>query len=162
VALPFLVKEHMHAGVGSLGLLYATLSLGFGLGAAWLGRLPRIRRRGLIAYGGWAVGGLMTLLLGLPMPLVASLTVVLIAGVAEAAFALIWTNTLQEMVPQELLGRVASVDSLGSFMLLPAGYGLAGWATDQIGPSAVFFIGGAVTLGLCGLVLAHPAIRNLD
>lgn len=146
VSLPFLVKEHMHAGVG----------------AAWLGRLSRIRRRGLIAYGGWAVGGLMMLLLGLPMPLVASLAVVLIAGVADAAFALIWTNTLQEMVPQELLGRVASVDSLGSVILLPAGYGLVGWATGQIGPSAVFIIGGAVTFGLCLLVLAHPAIRNLD
>jgi MFS family permease len=162
VALPFLVKEHMHAGVGSLGLLYATLSLGFGLGAAWLGRLSRIRRRGVIAYGGWAIGGLMTLLLGLPLPLVATLTVVLIAGIANAAFALIWTNTLQEMVPHELLGRVASVDSLGSVMLLPAGYALAGWATDQIGPSAVFLIGGAVTFGLCVLVLAHPAIRHLD
>jgi hypothetical protein len=104
----------------------------------------------------------MTLLLGLSMPLVASLAVVLIAGVADAAFALIWTNTLQEMVPQELLGRVASVDSLGSVILLPAGYGLAGWATGQIGPSAVFIIGGAVTFALCVLVLVHPAIRNLD
>jgi DHA3 family tetracycline resistance protein-like MFS transporter len=162
VALPFLVKEHMHAGVGSLGLVYATLSLGFGLGAAWLGRSSRIRRRGLIAYGGWAVGGVMTLLLGLPLPLVASLAVVLVAGVAEAAFALIWTNTLQEMVPQELLGRVASVDSLGSFVLLPAGYGLACWATDRLGPSPVFIIGGGATLALAGLVLAHPAIRTLD
>lgn len=81
---------------------------------------------------------------------------------ADAAFALIWTNTLQEMVPQKLLGRVNSVDSLGSVVLLPAGYGLAGWATDQIGPSAVFFIGGAVSVGLCVLVLAHPAIRKLD
>lgn len=48
------------------------------------------------------------------------------------------------------------------FLLLPAGYGLAGWATDRLGPSLVFVIGGAVTLGLAGLVLAHPSIRNLD
>lgn len=104
----------------------------------------------------------MTLLLGLPIPLAASLTVVLIAGVADAAFALIWTHTLQALVPQELLGRVASVDSLGSIMLLPAGYGLAGWATDRIGPSPVFIIGGAATFVLAGLVLAHPAVRDLD
>lgn len=162
VALPFLVKEHMHASIGSLGLVYSALSLGFALGAVWLGRAARLRRRGGVAYGGWIVGGAMTCLLGLPMPLVVSVAVVLIAGVAEAAFALVWTNTLQELAHQELLGRIASIDLVGSLIFLPAGYALTGWATDRLGPSVVFIIGGAATLGLAGLVLAHPAIHNLD
>ncbi len=162
VVLPFLVRDHLQGGVGWLGLVYSMLSLGFVLGAVWLGRGVRVRHRGLIAYGGWMVGGLMTFLLGLPIPLGTVLAIVLIAGVADAAFAMTWTNTLQEMVPGQLLGRVSSIDFLGSFILMPAGYGLAGWASDAVGPSLVFIIGGLATLGLAGLVLLHPAIRQLD
>ncbi len=66
------------------------------------------------------------------------------------------------MVPRDLLGRVSSIDLLGSFVLLPIGYGLAGWATDLLGAPMVFLIGGAASVVLALLGLAHPAIRNLD
>jgi hypothetical protein len=61
-----------------------------------------------------------------------------------------------------MLGRVSSIDALGSFVLLPIGYGIAGWATDLIGAPLVFVIGGALTVILALLGLLHPAIRNLD
>jgi DHA3 family tetracycline resistance protein-like MFS transporter len=77
-------------------------------------------------------------------------------------FNLIWINTLQELVPHELLGRVSSIDFLGSFVLLPVGYGLAGWAIDLLGAPEVFIIGGTLTVLLSLLGLMHPAIRNLD
>jgi len=69
---------------------------------------------------------------------------------------------LQELVPGELLGRVSSIDYLGSFALLPVGFALAGWATDRIGPAAVFVIGGALTTALALSALLHPAIRWMD
>jgi hypothetical protein len=69
---------------------------------------------------------------------------------------------MQEMVPREKLGRVASVDLLGSFALLPIGYGLTGWATDQLGAPLVFMIGGGVTMMVAVLAWVHPAIRGLD
>jgi hypothetical protein len=60
------------------------------------------------------------------------------------------------------MGQVASIDILGSFVLLPVGFAIAGWATDRLGPAAVFIIGGALTLLLIGVGMVHPAIRNLD
>lgn len=77
-------------------------------------------------------------------------------------FALVWTHTLQEMVPGEMLGRVYSIDALGSFVLLPIGFSLAGWATDLAGAPTVFLIGSLGTMTLAVLALFHPAIRNLD
>ncbi|MBI3286560.1 MAG: MFS transporter [Chloroflexi bacterium] len=162
VALPFLVKDHLKADVGTLGLLYSTFSLGFVLGAVWLGRLTRIPRRGLLAYSSTVTSGLMTLALGLPIPILGIFLAAFVRGVAYSAFGLIWTNTLQELVPRERLGRVSSIDYLGSFVLLPIGYGIAGVATDVAGPALVFVIGGALTVGLALLGLAHPSIRNLD
>jgi hypothetical protein len=85
-----------------------------------------------------------------------------IGRVCSAVFGLIWTHTLQEMVPGDLLRRVSSMDVLGSFVLLPIGFGLAGWATELVGAPMVFLVGGFGTILLAILPLLHPAIRNLD
>jgi len=77
-------------------------------------------------------------------------------------FALVWTNTLQEMVPNEKLGRVYAFDSLGSWVLLPIGFALAGIGTDKLGAPAIFIIGGIGTIVMTIIGLLHPAVRNLD
>lgn len=162
VALPFLVKEHLHADVSALGLLYSMTSVGSVMGAVWLGRFTQIRRRGIMAYGALFSMGLMILTIGLPISLVGAVLAALMVGLTVTVFGLIWTNTLQELVPPVLLGRVSSIDYLGSFVFLPIGYGVAGWATDLLGAPLVFLIGGSVTALLAMLGLAHPAIRDLD
>lgn len=162
VALPFLVKKHLNAGVGTLGFLYSCNSAGAVAGALWLGRSSRLRRRGLNAYLAWIISGLALLALGLPLPLPALYLAAFVIGVTLSVFGLIWTNSLQELVPRQALGRVSSVDFLGSYGLLPVGYAVAGWATDRLGAPLVFLIGGAITSALAGLGLLHPGIRNLD
>lgn len=162
VALPFLVRDDFHSGVATLGLISSSYALGFVLAAIWLGGRVKLRRRGLIAYGVIILSGLMTLTLGLGLPIPVILVTVLIRGFSFAAFELIWTNTLQELVPRNMLGRVASIDYLGSFGLLPIGYGLAGWLTDLTSASQVFLIGGAITVGLGLLALTQPVVRSVD
>ena len=56
----------------------------------------------------------------------------------------------------------SGIDALGSFVLLPLGFGLAGWATDRWGPPWVFILSGAITTVLTLIAYLHPAIRNLD
>ena len=83
-------------------------------------------------------------------------------GVCFSAVGLVWTNTLQEMVPPAKLGRVSSIDALGSFVLMPAGFATAGWLTDSIGPVRVFLLGGGATIALALLGVLHPGVRRLD
>jgi MFS family permease len=162
VALPFLVERTLHAEVGTLGFLFSAGSAGAVLGAVWLGGRQRLRRRGLLAYGATVLSGLAAAAIGLwPLVLVAAVGS-LIMGLCISVFSLVWTNTLQELVPREKLGRVTSIDALGSFVLLPLGFGLTGWATDRIGPPLVFVIGGAATALLALAAWLHPAIRHLD
>jgi DHA3 family tetracycline resistance protein-like MFS transporter len=162
VALPFLVKESLHAEVGLLGLLYSTFSLGSIIGAAWLGRLSKVRRRGLIVYLTLIIVGLATLALGLPITLMGVVMAIFILGVSLAINNLVWSYILQEYIPSDVLGRVASINLLGSTGLLPLGFGLTGWATDHFGPEVVFVVGGLLTAGLAALGLIHPAIRDLE
>ncbi len=162
IAMPFLVKDSLKADVGTLGLLYAVFPMGYVLGGVWLGRYARIRRRGLVMYLSTALAALMLALFGLLPPIWVLLAAALINGAALEAGHLVWTNALQSMVPNEQLGRVVSIDSLGSFGLLPIGLAVAGWATQRIGPPAVFIIGGLVTALVALAALAHPAIRQFD
>jgi MFS family permease len=162
VALPFLVKDTLGADVQTLGVLLSMASIGSVAGAVWLGSRASLRRRGWLAYGASLISGLMFLLVGLEVGVVGIALALFVNGLMMAVFGLVWTNTLQEMVPREMMGRVISVDMLGSFVLLPVGYGLAGWLTDRIGAPQVFLLGGALTVVMIGVGLLHPAIRKLD
>ncbi len=162
VALPFLLGESRGAGVSSLGLFYSASSVGALLAAFGLGSLPRLRRRGLILYGVWMLIGLMVILIGLPVPIAATLCASFVIGVCNTVLGLVWVNSLQETVPRHLLGRVSSVDFLGSYILLPIGYGVGGWATEILGAPLVFVLGGALEAGLIALGLMHPQVRSFD
>jgi hypothetical protein len=71
-------------------------------------------------------------------------------------------TTLQELVPADKLGRVSSVDWLGSLALMPVGLAVDGILTDHMGPAWVFVVAGALNLALCALALTVPGIRRLD
>jgi MFS transporter, DHA3 family, tetracycline resistance protein len=162
VAMPFFIKEILGGDVKLLGVFGSAASLGFVTGMIGLGQFVRLHRRGVLAYLSVTVTGsaLLSFAFKLPVPiLIASM---FLSGLSTSVFALIWTGTLQEMVPHDSLGRVYSIDALGSFVLLPIGFSLAGWATDLIGAPSVFLIGGLGTIILSLLGLFHPAIRNLD
>ncbi len=162
VAMPFFIKNDLGRGVEVLGWLGSAASLGFVLGMIWLGQYVRLHRRGLLAYLSVIVTGLVLFPFAFKWPVPILLVAMFIGGSATSIFSLIWTHTLQEMVPGDMLGRVSSIDALGSFVLLPIGFALAGWGTDRLGAPTVFLIGGIGIILLVLLALFHPAIRNLD
>ena len=51
---------------------------------------------------------------GLAPNLIVLLAAAFIYGITFSAIALVWTNTLQEMVPPDMLGKSSSIDALGS------------------------------------------------
>jgi len=163
VSMPFLVKDHLKADVRVLGLLYAIFPIGYVAGSLWLGGKNSLRHRGVLIYISGIVAGVMLALIGLTVSLWALCLAAFINGAAMEVGSLTWINTLQTLIPREKLGRVSSVDTLGSFALFPIGYGIFGWATELIGAPSVFLLGGGITalITLLVFVLA-PAVRKLD
>jgi DHA3 family tetracycline resistance protein-like MFS transporter len=162
VAMPFLIKQDLGGDVELLGLFGSAASLGFVVGMIWLGQYVRLPRRGLLGYLSVIVTGAALLPFAFKRPVPILVASMFMGGLSTSVFSLIWTHTLQEMVPGELLGRVYSIDALGSFVLLPIGFSIAGWATDLVGAPTVFLVGGLGTITLAALGILHPAIRNLD
>jgi len=166
IALPFLVKNHLHGGVGALGLIYSTISagsiVGTIFGTMWLEQTSSLRARGLFAYGLWIAGGLLIVVFGLPVTIYAVAPAAFLVGAAFIVPTLIFMTTLQELIPGKVLGRVMSIVTVGSVALVPFGSGLVGWATDHVGAPTIFILSGVLTALLAALALMHPVIRNLD
>lgn len=162
IAMPFLVKERLGGDQKMLGFLYAIFPIGYALASLFMGAFPKIRHRGLIFYIASILAGLALGMFGVSVPIYVLAICALLNGASLEIVNLVWTNLLQEMVPQEKMGRVSSVDMLGSFVLLPVGFAITGRLVDGIGVTAVFISCGLITAIVCALPLLHPAIRNLD
>jgi MFS family permease len=120
----------------------------------------------LISYLSLLPAGLGIILLGLPW----SHAVFLIVGpVASAMFGLSgaffntnWFTILQEMIPGDKLGRVISLNMLGSFAAIPLSQALGGMLTDRLGPAMVFLLGGLLALSLNFLPLLVREVREME
>jgi MFS family permease len=166
VALPKLIKDVYGQGVWLLGATGTAVAIGSVVTMMIVGQAKKLRHRGILAYGGLLVSSVAVMIFGLPLPHAYAPAIAIGAsvffGAGLAIFEVIWVTTLQELVPPEKLGRVSSVDWVGSLALLPVGLALVGVLTDQVGASWVFLAGGALNTLLELIALAVPGIRKLD
>lgn len=161
VVLPLYAREVL-GGAQDLGWLYAAQALGAVLAALVLGRLGKVRRRGVVAYVAVVVQGLAVVGLALSASLITAMLALLVSGAGVTVFAVLWEATLQERVPNEALGRVASVDMLGSIALLPLGFVLLGQGVEALGvPGSALGCGLVIAL-LALLGLSTQAVRGLE
>ncbi len=166
VAMPRLVHDVYGQGVWLLGLINSVSAVGSILGLVLVAQASRLRRRGLLAYFSTVVSSLGITIFGLPFPhaaapIIAPIASVLV-GFGLACFNTTWYTVLQEMIPADKLGRVISIDSLGSFALIPVAEALGGVAADHFGPALVFIVGGLSNTILSLIALTVREIRELE
>ncbi len=163
VSMPFLISERFGEDSRIYGLILACFPVGFVLGSLWGGKQQRLPRRGMVMFGGMAVGALALGLFGLPMvPMWGMMALAVVNGFALELNGLAWVVLLQEKVPSEQLGRVASLEQLLSWTLTPLAFAVAGWLTGRWGPAFTFWVGGASALLFALVGLLHPATRAVD
>ncbi|MNJ62827.1 hypothetical protein D3C77_586820 [compost metagenome] len=117
----------------------------------------------MIAYSGALISGLALLLMAFTSSAFGLCALFALEGFGIMLFALIWETSLQELVPQEAFGRVASLDMLGSFALLPVGYITIGWLADLIGGAETITLFAFLGMALLAAVLLFvPGVRKFD
>jgi DHA3 family tetracycline resistance protein-like MFS transporter len=166
VSLPRLIHDSFHQGVWLLGAILTAVSVGSIIATLIVGQFKRLRHRGVVAYTSLVVSSVGLAMLGIPVSVQVAPYLGMASGVVMGAglgvFEIIWATTMQELVPAEKLGRVSSVDWLGSLSLQPIGLAVVGVLTDVIGPQWVFLGGGLASAALVLLGLTSRSIRELD
>jgi MFS family permease len=156
---PTIARDH-YGGVGVFGWVETTLGAGAVVGslAALRWRPQRPLRTGfLIAL----TAPLLSLAFALIAPIAVMLVMALAAGLGISLILIWWETALANHVPPHALSRVSSYDWMGSLVLLPVGYVVAGPLASAFGARTILGVGGAVGLALMLLGLAPRSTRQL-
>ncbi len=166
VVLPKLVTTVYKSNVVLLGAVNTAGGLGTIVGLLLTGQFMQRRRRGLFAYLAMLLSSVALIGFGLPLPSPLGQYGLIFAdalvGLGMGAFGVVWMTVIQEMVPSDKLGRVVSIDMVGSYCLMPIGYAFAGILADSIGPAWIYIAAGVINCILAVLALLVRDIRKME
>jgi len=162
VLMPKLVSEHFHRGVAAYGLLTSLLGLGTVLGTLLFGQLQPRHRRGVLSYAIWVANSLCLagLVLAPWFELAGALAV--IRGACIGFSIAVWETMLMELVPENMLSRVVSLDFFGSFGLMPLGLAFSAGIAGLAAPGTIIAGGALFSAALIAAVMTRPWLREVD
>ncbi len=162
VALPTLINKIFGEKSYVFGLIQTAMSIGALIAAAYMSRFGKLRHKGLWAYSAWVFAGIAEFGFGVTQSEWIMFLCAIVRGIGVTIFTIVWTSSLQEIITTENLGKVYSIDMMGSYTLLPVGYMLTGTIVGLIGESRTFIVGGLVTITLIIIGFLHPKVRKFD
>jgi uncharacterized membrane protein len=160
VLLPFLVKNELHAGGGTFGAIRAIGGLGALVAAFAVGQsgLPgRFVSAMLIT---WALQCLAVAGYAIAAGAWEFALISLLSGAFGAVGNVVWGTLMKTLVPNELLGRVSSLDWLVSIGLIPVSFAITGPIAAAIGVRTTLIVAGLVAAGGMLAFLAVPGLRD--
>lgn len=162
VLLPYLVKNELNAGAGTLGLILATGGIG-AIGAALaVGTLGTPKRGMTFIYLAWTVSTLALVGYGLARNAWQAAMVSFVFNALETAGTVVWLTTKQRLVPRALLGRVSSFDWFISTGLVPLSFAIVAPVTAAIGARNTLMIAGGLGAAVTFAFLWVPGVRAAD
>lgn len=159
---PAFIHDILHRGPEALGILRAAPALGAVAVGLWLARHPIDRNAGRILL--WAVAGfgLSIIAFGLSRSFWLSAFFLLLSGLCDGVSVVVRSTILQLATPDEMRGRVSSINGIfiGSSNELGAFY--AGSMARLLGLVPAVVLGGCVTLGVVATTAWRaPTLRRL-
>ncbi|MGH2839439.1 MAG: MFS transporter [Solirubrobacteraceae bacterium] len=160
VLLPYVIKNDWGGGAESYGLLMA-ISGAAGLAISLVVGQRGLPRRPVTAmFIAWGASTAAITGYGLVGSFVAAIPFAIGLGLGFAG-EVIWFSLVRLRVPDELLGRVSSLDWLASFGLLPLSFGLCGPIAGSIGAQTTLIASGIVAgVAFVVLYVAVPGLRE--
>lgn len=165
IALPIYIKDTFSSsgisGAEAYGFTLSSMAIGALLSAFWMGRQEKLPPRGILYYSLIGATGLSILFLALTSSLLITLFFTTIIGFLMTTFIIVWESLLQDLVDNEKLGRITSLDMFGGLVLLPVGYWIFGLLIETTNVSKVIQITGLGIIIMSILPLLFKSIRDL-
>jgi len=162
VLLPYIVRNSLHQGASTYGVVLAAGGVGALVGAVFSGYRPHPRRPMPWIYGWWTLATLAVAGYGLATSSWGLAGAAVVVNGAEAAGTVVWATVKQRRVVNSMLGRVSSIDWAISTALLPLSYALTAPVAEVLGVRStlvgVGVLGAIVTAGF----LLLPGMRAGD
>ena len=161
--LPAFLHEILHHGPEGLGILRAAPALGSVCVGLWLARHPLQQHAGrvlLIAVAGF---GLCVIGFGLSHSFWLSAVILLFYGAFDGVSVVIRSTILQLATPEEMRGRVSSINGIFISSSNELGAFYAGTMAKLLGLVPAVVLGGFAVLSVAGITAwKNPTLRRLN
>jgi MFS family permease len=161
--LPAYAHDVLHAGPTELGLLRTAPGVGASLVAVLLAVRPIKRHVGLWMFGGVAVFGLATVVMGLTDSFAIALLALFFTGAGDMVSVYVRHILVQYETPDAIRGRVSAVNAVFIGASNELGEFESGLTAGWFGLLPAILIGGLATLGVTALwAWAFPVLSRMD
>jgi MFS family permease len=161
--LPLYARDILEVGAWGAGALRSAAALGGLLAAAVLTRMPIKSDGGFWLLTSFALVGAATFAFGFSTSMVLSLLALMLVGIGDLVATVIRQTLIQMQTPDEMRGRVFSVNSLFYGTSSQIGQFRAGLTAEWFGAVAAVAIGGAALVGAVALFAwLFPGLRRVD
>ncbi|MGB9992929.1 MFS transporter [Massilia sp. SM-13] len=161
--LPALAHDVLHVGPTGLGLLRTAPGTGAALCSIALAFMPITRRVGLWMFGGVAVFGLGTIVLGATSTFIVALVALLLMGAGDMISVYVRHLLVQYETPDAIRGRVSAVNSVFIGASNELGEFESGVTAGWFGLTRAVIFGGVATLFVTGLwIKLFPVLSRMD
>jgi MFS family permease len=159
VLLPIITRREF--GTNSVfALSAAAFSVGGILSAIICVRI-KVKHEGQFSVLVWMLLVIAPLSLAFPVNELAVVVAYLLAGFSVGPWEAFWNSAIQREIPQELQGRVFSIDHMGSSGLMPLGMALVGPAVALFGEKELLIGASIFHIFICALVLLVPGVKDM-
>ena len=161
--LPIFARDILHVGAAGLGLLRTAPAAGAAIVAVVLARRQLQRHAGMSMFGCVALFGAATIVFGLSQNFYLSLFALAVAGGGDMVSVYVRSSMVQLATPDQMRGRVGSLNSLFVGASNELGEFRAGMTAGAFGTVQAVVLGGIGTLAVVGLWMRmFPQLRRVD
>ncbi|AQQ55246.1 MFS transporter [Planococcus lenghuensis] len=173
IILPVFANE-FYAGVLTYSWVLSSMAVGALVCAVIIGKIDRMAHRGILYYAFMSLSGIGILLLSFKPELWLLLLLTAMIGfsltafiiiwdsASLTAFIIIWDSAIQELVEEDVLGRITSFQMFGGLVLLPVSYWIFGLIIENFGTTSSMAISGISIVLVSVAGLTNRKIRNLN
>jgi MFS family permease len=159
VLLPIITRREFNTNT-VFALSATAFSLGAIISAIIFARI-KVKHQGQTSVLIWMLLVIAPLSLAFPINEYFIAISYLLAGLSVGPWEAYWNSAIQREIPQELQGRVFSIDHMGSSGLMPLGMALVGPAVALFGEKELLIGASVFHVIICVLVLLVPGVKDM-
>jgi DHA3 family macrolide efflux protein-like MFS transporter len=161
---PLLVKTHFGGGVNEVALMEGLSGVGIILGGVFIGFWPLFKRRVVTMLVSFAISCFTVALVAIAPSDWFWLGIFwwFVSGVTYSTGNAPMMAIIQQVVPNEMQGRVFSLMNTVMGLAGPVGLAVVGPLGEALGVVGVFVLGGTLSALICLAGLLSPALMNIE
>ncbi|MBU6314442.1 MAG: MFS transporter [Actinomycetales bacterium] len=159
VLLPIITRREFNTN-SVFALSAAAFSAGGIISAIMCVRI-KVKHEGQFSVLVWMLLVIAPLSLAFPVNEYVVVIAYLLAGFSVGPWEAFWNSAIQREIPQEVQGRVFSIDHMGSSGLMPLGMALVGPAVALFGEKELLIGASIFHIFICAVVLLVPGVKDM-